>query len=247
VLGEPILAQRIAQAAYDRVRKDFTASAARRALNKAYTVIADRFGQVDDGDDDAPKVEMLTDDDFEATVFEDVAAAGAVDTSVNAVRVDPSLADEGPRALDIGSNEIELEAPGDDSSTRSGFGDRAGVERDSVAPPPPPLPDAPPVARDSGAWTRLHPAGPRAPDAWVVASRMSDDSSEHAVDDGTPIEGTSARASSAPVVDTAFVSGEIDVPTPAPEPLVEFTAASNLLGTVPDTADPDTGTHTPPR
>ena len=46
------------------------------------------------------------------------------------------------------------------------------------------------------------------------------------------------------------MAGEIDVPTPAPEPIdktpaVEFTAASSLLGNA-EPADPDTGSRTPP-
>ena len=48
--------------------------------------------------------------------------------------------------------------------------------------------------------------------------------------------------------ENAFVAGEIDVPTPAPEgktPAVEFTAASKLLGST-DQPDPDTGNRTPP-
>lgn len=76
LLGEPLLRDRIAQNAYERVRRDFTASAARRALRTAYHVLADRFEITgsDDDDDDAPKIEMLADDDFEATVFEEAPA-----------------------------------------------------------------------------------------------------------------------------------------------------------------------------
>jgi hypothetical protein len=53
------------------------------------------------------------------------------------------------------------------------------------------------------------------------------------------------------VVESSFVAGEIDVPTPPPSPArlihdtpaVEFTAAAPILGS-PD--DPDTGSRTPP-
>src|SRR5262245_35630267 len=43
VLGEPLLRERIAQNAYERVRRDFTASATRRALRTAYAALAERF------------------------------------------------------------------------------------------------------------------------------------------------------------------------------------------------------------
>ncbi len=70
ILGEPALGAQLATTAYERVRRDFTASATRRAIQRVYTVIAERFGSTQDPDDDAPKIELLSDDDFEATVFE---------------------------------------------------------------------------------------------------------------------------------------------------------------------------------
>ncbi|HEY5947417.1 MAG TPA: glycosyltransferase family 4 protein, partial [Kofleriaceae bacterium] len=59
LFGEPTLRERIANAAYERVRRDFTASAARRALRTAYTIIAERFADhfSDEQDEDAPKIE----------------------------------------------------------------------------------------------------------------------------------------------------------------------------------------------
>ncbi|HEX7702152.1 MAG TPA: glycosyltransferase family 4 protein, partial [Kofleriaceae bacterium] len=106
ILGEPVLGQRIAAAAYERVRRDFTASAARRALQKAYTVVAQRFDQAIDDDDDAPKVEMLGDDDFEATVFEEAPVAGVlvIDTALNRIGDPNALADALSR-LDHSSSE----------------------------------------------------------------------------------------------------------------------------------------------
>jgi glycosyltransferase involved in cell wall biosynthesis len=75
ILGEPLLRDRLAQGAYERVRRDFTASAARRAIRRAYGVLAQRFAiAAEPRDDDAPKPELLVDDDFEATVFEEVPA-----------------------------------------------------------------------------------------------------------------------------------------------------------------------------
>ncbi|MGE5181695.1 MAG: glycosyltransferase family 4 protein, partial [Acidobacteriota bacterium] len=87
LLGEPVLRARLAQAAYERVRRDFTASGARRALRKAYDLIAQRFGHLDSHatDDESPKIEILADDEFEATVFEEAPQAPAVDTALTRI------------------------------------------------------------------------------------------------------------------------------------------------------------------
>src|SRR5207244_2401994 len=95
LLGEPLLRDRLAQNSYERVRRDYTASAARRALRAAYNVLSDRFEiSADHDDDDAPKmVEMLADDDFEATVFEEAPSAPPVDTALNKLEeLDDALA-----------------------------------------------------------------------------------------------------------------------------------------------------------
>lgn len=253
LLGEPQLRERIAQLAYERVRRDFTASAARRALRAAYTVLADRFEiENDASEDDAPKVEILADDDFEATVFEEAPQAPAVDTAVHKLEV-----------LDDGMTGASSEAV--------------------IGPPPPSEPDETmersPVApsRDAGNWTTSALAVPPvASDDWVVTNvsgavaAIGEDSSGaiSAPDDGTPIEGVVAAAPALPVVDGSFVAGEIDVPTPAPKfddtnerltdrdkrerdsnetPAVEFTASGSLLGSEsrPE-LEPDTGSRTPP-
>src|SRR5262245_23825633 len=77
LLDEPVLRDQLAHSAYERVRRDFTASAARRALRNAYKVLAERFAVplLDTGADEAPKIELLADDDFEATVFEEAPPA----------------------------------------------------------------------------------------------------------------------------------------------------------------------------
>lgn len=252
LLGEPALRDKIAQNAYERVRKDFTASAARRALRKAYNVLAERFADQLEDDDDAPKVEMLSDDDFEATVFEEAPAADGgdkVDTAVSSI------------------------VPLDDD----GSGHTSG---ESVAAPPPPrevdeTQERKPVPPRKGSegtdhWTvsTLRPVPQAGQDDWVVtnvaaAVRSLDvvlDEAEAEVsasrpssggDDGTPIEGVIAAAPALPLVEGTFVAGEIDVPTPAPEreqtptPSVDFTAASSLLGQA-EPADPDTSSRTPP-
>ncbi len=93
LIAEPALRERLAQNAYERVREDFTASAARRHLRNAYNVLAERFAdQLGEVEDESPKVEILADDDFEATVFEEAPRAPAVDTALD--KVVASLSEE---------------------------------------------------------------------------------------------------------------------------------------------------------
>jgi glycosyltransferase involved in cell wall biosynthesis len=246
LLGEPLLRDRLAQNAYERVRRDFTASAARRALRGAYTVLAERFELAahDPADDDMPKVDVLADDDFEATVFEEVPAPPPVDTALNKLE-----------ALDDALVMLEVEIIEDGTG---------GTSSEQVIAPPPPsaepdetmerAPVPPPRRSDSDGWTVSAIAAPPAPvggDDWVVtnigaAVRGLDDGGPDA-DDGTPIEGVIAVAPALPVTGT-FVAGEIDVPAPPPErgrdmSSVDLRGAGNLLG--PD-GDPDTGSRTPP-
>ena len=237
LLGEPALRDRIAAAAYDRVRRDFTASAARRTLRRAYAVLAERFASqfsLQSGEEDEPKVEMLSDDEFEATVFEEAPPSPAIDTALNRIN-DDSLV------------EALASIEGHTSS------------ESVVAPPPPPdetMERAPvsPAPNDSrNAWTvsaSIAPPPPAGADDWIVTNvgravhGLDENTPTPLVDDGTPLEGT-ASPTPAPVFtgENAFVAGEIDVPTPPPA--VEFTAASSLLGG-PEPADPDTGSRTPP-
>ncbi len=253
LLGEPALRDKLAANAYERVRKDFTASAARRHLRNAYNVLAERFAdQLGEDDDEAPRAVVLADDDFEATVFEEAPAADKVDTSVSSL------------------------LPLDDDGTGS------HISSESVAAPPPPrevdetVERAPvaPGARDNastGAWTvsKLAPVPPQGQDDWVVsnvgaaarnldrvladaeAEAAAEEAASRGGDDGTPIEGVVAAAAALPLVEGSFVAGEIDVPTPPPErevepsAIVDFTAASSMLGQ-PEEREPDTGSRTPP-
>jgi glycosyltransferase involved in cell wall biosynthesis len=242
LLGEPLLRDRLAQNAYERVRRDLTASAARRALRGAYTVLSERFAlkAAEPADEDAPKMELLADDDFEATVFEEAPAPPPVDTALNKLE---SLDDA------LVMLEVEMDATGSTSSELV------------IAPPPPREPDetmerapVPPARADSGAWTVSGIAAPPAPlgqDDWVVtnvgdAVRVLDPGDG---DDGTPIEGVVAVAPALPMTGT-FVAGEIDVPAPPPHDRgrdrsgPERRSSGNLLG--PDGGDPDTGSRTPP-
>ncbi|HEY1555250.1 MAG TPA: glycosyltransferase [Kofleriaceae bacterium] len=272
LLGEPVLRDRLAAGAYERVRRDFTASAARRALRTAYDVVEERFaGQFgDSAGDDHPKMELLADDDFEATVFEEAPHASASDTGLEHIGDPHAIAD----VLESLDNEPHT-----------------GSEQ-VVAPPHDETMERSPVAAARGGdvsapWTTsgLAPApGAHPPDDWVVtnvaqavravdspgfagarseASHRRDEiepeTGEAAAlpaDDGTPVEGTphATPTPSIQAVENAFVAGEIDVPTPPPEsrdpaegktPQVEFTAASKLLSG-PEPSDPDTGSRTPP-
>jgi glycosyltransferase involved in cell wall biosynthesis len=248
LLGEPVLRDRIAQAGYDRVRREFTASAARRALRNAYTVIAERFADQfgEAPEEEAPKVEILSDDDFEATVFEEAPQAPAVDTALNRI--------QDPDELDV---VVETGNTSSESVVAPPLPADQTMERNPVAPPPPGRADS-----AGGGWTKsdLTPPAPAHED-WVVtnvaaAVRPIEDELSGAIeqpDEGTPVEGIVAPPPPALTSENSFVAGEIDVPTPPPEdvrngektPAVEFTAASSLLGNA-EPADPDTGSRTPP-
>jgi glycosyltransferase involved in cell wall biosynthesis len=251
LIGEPALRDRIAALAYERVRRDFTASSARRALRNAYTIIAERFGErfSDEDDDDAPKIEMLADDDFEATVFEEAPQVPAVDTALNQIE-DPEALDA--LARETSSNSVVAPPPPADQT----------MERHPVAPPPIPKRPERRERADSEAWTQSALTAPPGTnqDDWVVTNTVrpldvdgegadAETGAHH--DDGTPVEGVTVVPSGGSIgAENAFVAGEIDVPTPAPEavdaktPQVEFTAASKLLGN--NEPDPDTGSRTPP-
>jgi glycosyltransferase involved in cell wall biosynthesis len=244
LLGEPLLRERIAQNAYERVRRDFTASATRRALRTAYNGLTERFAaQFLDGGEDAPKVELLADDDFEATVFEEAPAPPLIDTALS-------------KLMPL---EEALQSLGESDGTGS-------TSDESLIAPPSPEPDetverAPvPAARRPGPWTPslsgvIQTPGP---DDWIVTNvahvvrtiEAEDVVSEMLIEEGTPIEGTAAGPMLSGV-EASFVAGEIDVPTPPSfekdhdTPAVEFTAASAILGQ-PEPLDPDTGSRTPP-
>ena len=255
LIAEPAMRDRLAHNAYERVRRDFTASAARRALRTAYNVLSGRFVMptLDPSAEDVPKAELLADDDFEATVFEDAPASPTVDTAVNRrIPLDEALQSLG-----------EAEA----ASTATGER-RAAVSSSGSDDSPDEVPDetmerAPVLAapRDARAWTISGLISPPSPsqDDWrttddgevgedVRVIEVDDVDSEMLVEEGTPIGGFAAL-SSAPlsVIDNSFVAGEIDVPTPGPvrdpDPGLGNTPAAALFGAE---SDPDTGSRTPP-
>ncbi len=176
LLGEPLLRDRLAQNAYERVRRDFTASGARRALRAAYDLLAERFDlkAVESDDDDMPKIDVLADDDFEATVFQEAPAPPPVDTALSKLEV-----------LDDALVMLEVE-PDATGSTSSGS---------VIAPPPPRSPDetverAPVIRRrptPAGGRCRRSPRRPRrrAP----TTGRSPHLAAGTDADDGTPIEG----------------------------------------------------------
>lgn len=207
LLVEAPFRERLAAAGYARVRNELTASASRRSIRLAYEALSRRFaGQFSaaaSASDDAPRPpELLTDDEFEATVFEDLAPAAPADTGSSALGLDEALS--------------SLDADGTGSSPL-------------VAPPAPEetserrLPRA--ARSDSGSWARVPSRRPSQQDlgGWVpgadAAGRADSD------DDGTPVEGVRVGIVSS---ETSFVAGEIDVPSPPSRPFLHDFPTSSV-------------------
>jgi glycosyltransferase involved in cell wall biosynthesis len=258
---------RIAHAGYQRVRREFTASAARRALRAAYAELAKRFhdrfaeGAAAIADADERPAEPIADDDFEATVFEEVPSVpdavhvtSADDTGLETgvappiAAIDAAIAsldrDRGDAIADPPTPRIELAAAIRPRAPRAALevGDET-VERAPIEPSPGRRGETE-GSDDSGAWTAAVQA---VSDDWVVAAVAEARGMSEEEGEGTPLEGLIPPP---PPVrrggpEHAFVAGEIDVPTPPPEALAdvgEFTAASALLSGREDAA-PDTGEH----
>ncbi len=227
LLGEPALRDRIADAGYDRVRRELTASAARRHLRNAYQVLIDRFGDQFSApvEEDAPKVEILADDDFEATVFEEAPQPPGVDTSLNRIEdpesIDPHLV-SGTTGSDV---EIAPPPPGDWVDTGVSRAVRA-LEEEAAA-----------EAKIDAAVQSLEDEA--AAEEEIVEQVDDADVFPHAraeSEDGTPVHGVPILPPGPPIVstETPFVAGEIDVKTPPPEaldgktPAIELTDAGKL-------------------
>jgi len=223
LLEDAPLRERLAAAGYDRVRREFTASAARRAVKAAYEQLADRpafrprFLEARTVMDSMGRPRAVS----EPGGVADDELDGADDTSASNVDAAP----EGSLSLDAALDSLD--------------GTRADL---------PPTDERPPAAAgepstneglDAAAWPRGRP------DAWVVApvrraTPVGDAAGGDArpprphtrfetEEDGTPVDVVPAPAGPAEV--PSFVAGEIDVPTPPPEVEVGgFTAASILLG-----------------
>lgn len=207
LLTEPALREQIANAAYERVRREFTASATRRTIRAVYAEIAAQLIRVQPAAAEMPKGEMMTEDDFEATVIEQAAEVAAGDTGLHRM-ADLEVLDDVLDNLDSGELPI-----------------------------PAPLPGAAAMG-DARRWTESAVTSVAMADESVVtvvaAVSWPRDSND---DDGTPADGVRAP-NGLSTRDSAFVAGEIDVPTPTP--LIR--PSDNA-----EASDPDTGVSIPAR
>ena len=252
LIGEPLLRDRIAAAAL-RARAPRASPRARRAARCATRTTCSPSGSPasspSSDDDDAPKVEMLSDDDFEATVFEE-APRRAGDRHRAQPRSSRSTDDDSRCARSDATGGTRRRASRSRRRRRAARRDdgaRAGRRRPR---------DAERRLDGLGARRRRRAAGPgrlgrhqRRAAARSLDEEAAAEDDRRGVDDGTPVEGVDRRRA-ARSAENSFVAGEIDVPTPAARrgdktPAVEFTAASSLLGNA-EPADPDTGSRTPP-
>ena len=239
LLNDPLLRDRLAGGAYERVRRELSASSARRAIRRAYDLLSERYPIPGaPPEDEAPKAELLADDDFEATVFEESPAPlpSSVDTALNRVEVAPyedaeavvpppapnewavtSVGRGASATLTATESRLATTEHGQDDDGDDDDGDADGEHADD------------------------HDAGARGPSAETSTG-----------DDGTPIEGlTVARASQ---LGSTFVAGEIEVPTETPRDRdrdrrdrrdrnTPTGVSHTILGTTQD-ADQDTGSRT---
>jgi glycosyltransferase involved in cell wall biosynthesis len=242
LIGEPALRERIAQHAYERVRRDFTASAARRALRTAYAQLIERFAISSlDAADEAPRVELLADDDFEATVFEEAPSQPQVDTAVSKILpLDVALQSMGDaEAAGTHSGTLGTQPARRDPTSEHDITYEAADETMERAP-------VAPAARDDQAWAISGVIGPpiARQDDWTLSESEDirvievDDDDDLLIEDGTPIESLIAASAPLAMTEGAFVAGEIDVPTPAP---VRETSGSGALFAPREPSEPDTG------
>jgi hypothetical protein len=260
LLKDPAMRARIANAGYERVRREFTASAARRAVRNAYALVAERFHAqfTEDHEDPSPKVEMLTDDEFEATVFEDGVPVAPVDTEVKGMRTAPVNAadalEEALSSLDEGTSSGVVAAPPASPSAADETSERSPVPPGPAVagnwtPRSPSQSAAQPVERLTDRLTS--PSLPRITGSIEILSELVGDDTGSIADEGTPAEGSIAVAGP-PVVESNFVAGEIDIPTPRPAPVARPARGDSADDAEPHTPqiellpDPDTGSRTPP-
>ncbi len=271
LLQDADLRERMAQHGYERVRREFTASGARRALRGAYEALAARppwkarflAAQTGSGaaaaapaarDSSSPSARVVGDDDFEATVFEaSVRAArhgGAGDPEDPDDSDDSDVSDEASLdelpSLDASLDALDAEARAGDSPVTEER--ELATEETAERALRPGRRVARRLGVDSGAFTTL---SARSGDEWVIpgaphaahAPPLDPDRVDRGDDDGTPVDGSliAPPVGDAPAV---FVAGEIDVPTPPPEVIEAdgvFTAASTLLGPRASERDGDPG------
>ena len=214
LLTDEALRRRLAQAGYELVRRDHTASNARRAIRRAYAELTlrspwrERFAERAGTTELRPVTES---DHFELNLADDEATEIAASP-------EPYLTGEGglPDRSDPAGSLGPLAVGG----TVVAF-DR-------------------PAANDSGHWTSMDVGLTAvADDDWVVSDAAERRRSWHEVgeDEGTPLDVAAAPAAES--TGRHFAAGEIDVPTPSPEMLERedaFTAVGVLLG--PGTGEP---------
>ena len=257
LLGDSALRTRLADRAYERVRRELTASGARRALRAAYQVLASRFAAQFEPDaplPEPPRVELLSDDDFEVTLFEEPpAVASAETTGVNSL----ALLDDALASLDEGTGSAQL-APAPSLDRLETLERDETVERV-------PVPNRPrDLERDDWVVATIGSAVPGpGRNREGRALRAAEPTPSEGLINALPTIPAPPPTPPSPAVkrpergpfEASFVAGEIDVPPPPAEPGVDqpgpsapdvdFTAASAMLG-APESADPDTGSRTPP-
>jgi len=247
LLQDGELRERMAQHGYERVRREFTASGARRAVRNAYLALGERpqfrqrFLDSATGSGKAAPVDLsasdpaVVDDDFEATVFEAPPTADD-DRSDSLSGLDAAL-----EVLDgehrSGDNPVteERELPAEVTAERAAARPRAGLDSGAFttlsAEPDPQVP--------TDEWVVRPPTVPNSPRPAEVGrprrTRSRPDRHERSLtdDDGTPVDVSVTISPLSPDGPPAFVAGEIDVPTPPPEVIEDdggFTAASTMLG-----------------
>ena len=198
LLTDASLRERLATAAYERVRREFTASAVRRAVRGAYASVTARLAHTPALPHNVVKAELMSDDEFEATVIEQAAEVAAGDTGLHRMSdievidevVDHSLhprsgtepsSPANADAIDSGEHSATVQSPSTGAQPDSGRWSESG--RAAVA-----------VAEESAVTTV----------AAVIWPRDGTDQ------DGTPAEGMVVVAPS--TRDSVFVAGEIDLP-----------------------------------
>jgi glycosyltransferase involved in cell wall biosynthesis len=249
LLQDEDLRARMAQHGYERVRREFTASGARRAVRTAYQSLAERpqFRQrfadaigtgslkLNSAAALAAGEPVLGDDDFEATVFEGPPTGEHATDSTPELDAALEQLDADARTGDNHPVTEERELAADETAERM-------LDRGRPTDKNQPLASWKP-GKDSGAFTALTPSGGTdAGDDWVVGRGAAQNRTDTGVtdrpeDDGTPVDVEIVVSPLSPDGPPSFVAGEIDVPTPSPEALEDegaFTAASSMLGPRPD-------------
>jgi hypothetical protein len=225
LLQDRDLRERLSASGYEMVRREHTASATRRAVRAAYRALAsmspwrDRFSQEQPESPPSGVPHLPIADITEALEMDDLQE----ETDENARPFE---------AVDLPSGDLTRVDPRGDELTSVDL--RRGAE--------PGMLDSERTRRwlDEGGVTEPNVRA----ESWVVeptgttAALLVDD-------DGTPVD-IEAIPAKTPPLETRFVAGEVEVPTPKPEDLEPagdemFTAVSVLLGTRDDEPPPSSG------